>query len=85
MALISKEYVATVAEAVAVLDTEDTRARYRAGDFPRADVTQDVNKRYRWDLWWSIPREVRYGVLDAHPGVLDSHLDTMLRKVVPAL
>lgn len=66
---------------VSQLDTDDRRNRYRTGDFPFADKTKDLNQRYRWDLMWA-SLDGRWELLD---GLNDSHIDTALRRMVPAL
>lgn len=80
MARINGDDLETMRAAIAPLDTEELRARYRAGDFIRADKVHDLNKRYRWDLLWQaggsriIPNDVT-----------DAHIDTALRKIVAPL
>jgi hypothetical protein len=69
--------------AVSVLDTEDRRATYRARDFPRADTVRNIDQRYRWDLLHeALPR---FAIEQYAAGLDDSHIDTGLRKAVPAL
>lgn len=70
-----------VESVVAPLDTEERRERYRAGDFPRADAVQDLDRRYRWDLFWAA--EAWRLVADA--GYSDAHTDTALRRMVAPL
>lgn len=63
------------------LDTAERRQRYRDRDFPRADLAQDLNKRYRWDLYWES------GAFNALPRgeYKDAHIDTALRRAVREL
>lgn len=70
--------------AIAPLDTEERRDRYRRGDYPRADKTRDLDKRYRWDLFWEVATEFKW-CDDGTEGYRDSHIDTALRSVVPPL
>jgi hypothetical protein len=75
---------ATLADAITPQDTETVRATYRAGDFPRADRVKDLNKRYRWDLLhaaggWRLTTALYKA------GASDAHIDTALRRIVPAL
>lgn len=82
MARIGPEIVEQMRQGIAPLDTPEMRDRYRSGNFPRADRVQDLDKRYRWDLFWAAPH------LDAlydDRSILDSHIDTALRKIVPPL
>lgn len=74
----------TMRAAIAPLDTEAVRDAYRAGRFPRADRVKDLDKRYRWDLFyaadlWDLTSAL-YG-----DGVNDTHLDTALRSIVAPL
>jgi hypothetical protein len=68
---------------IAPLDTEETRTAYRAGEFFRSDLVKDLDKRYRWDLFWAAGG---HRLLDAlPPDVTDAHLDTALRRIVAPL
>jgi hypothetical protein len=80
----SSEQVAAVRLAVSGLDTVERRARYLAGDIPRAKTVRDLSKRYRWDLYYLA---VDGGAIsyDTLRGLNDAHVDTVLRAVVPAL
>ena len=79
-ARIDPDGVAALSAAIAPLDTPALRDAYRAGDFPRADAVRDLDKRYRWDLFWS----ARAWSL-VPDGVNDAHIDTALRAIVPTL
>lgn len=73
-----------IKERVEEMDTEGARSQYRSGDFPRADLVQDVNKRYRWDLYWAAARW--HGSMpDSTNGYNDAHIYTALRRIVPDL
>lgn len=69
-------------EAIAPLDTPQTRARYVAGDFPRADMVRDLDMRYRWDIYYSAGG---YRLLPEDADLTDAHIYTALRRVVPSL
>lgn len=72
-----------IAEAVSRLDTPERRERYLRGDFTRADRANDIDTRYRWDLFWEADGGRLY---DSVPeGADDTHLDTTLRSIVPPL
>ncbi len=77
----SAETIEAVRAAIAPLDTAETRAAYLAGDFPRADRVKDLDKRYRWDLYWAA-RAYDIGDVD---DMNDTHRDSMLRAIVPPL
>jgi hypothetical protein len=73
-------------EHVAPLDTPERRVSYLTGDFPRSDQVKDLDKRYRWDLYWYAVRcshNLPDTINDA--GYDDAHLDTALRSIVPLL
>lgn len=67
--------------ATARLDTAENRAAYRAGRFPRSELTKDVNKRYRWDLLYGSGLDLR----EMYSYLSDEHIDTALRRIVPPL
>ena len=72
-------------DAIQRADTDQRRAAYREGRYPRAERTRDVNLRYRWDLLWSV-----IGLLpDAARGEINTldntHIDTALRRIAPHL
>lgn len=61
-------------------------ALYIAGEFPRADLCKDVNKRFRWDLFFSIDADWRRDFMsEVYAYCDDTHLDTALRAIVPPL
>jgi hypothetical protein len=75
--------VEAMRERIAPLDTEDLREAYRSGLFPRAESCQDVNVRYRWDLFWAAGG---YRLLpDDRSDINSDHIDTGLRRIVPPL
>jgi hypothetical protein len=81
---VSPDQLSILRGAIAPLDSSELRARYRAGDFPRADAVKDLDKRYRWDLLhaagsWRLTSPLYEN------GCNDAHIDTALRAIVPAL
>jgi hypothetical protein len=76
-----------LADAVTPLDTPERRAKYLAGDFPRADKVIDLNRRYRWDLLWAASPTAGevLDVICRVTGATDAHLDTVLRNIIPPL
>jgi hypothetical protein len=89
---ITPTYLAVIRAAVAPLDTPERRAAYLAGDFPRADKVQDLDKRYRWDLV-HVANRMSIDLVDNtmligtlyDAGYHDAHIDTALRAIVPPL
>ncbi len=72
--------------AIAPLDTAELRALYINLDpaIPRIELAKDLSMRYRWDLFYRTPQKLRNRLqLEFDPN--DSHIDTMLRAIVPAL
>lgn len=74
-------------EKVQALDVHARREMYRSGRFPRADRVKDLDKRYRWDLFWLAFDQAGGDFRAAFnaEGLTDSHIDTILRRAVPAL
>ena len=68
-------------DAIGALDTGTPRDAYRNGRFPRADTVQDLDKRYRWDLFWAAGGWRLLGDEDLN----DSHIDSALRAIVSPL
>ena len=66
-------------EKINPLDTSERRAKYLTGDFPRSDLVKDLNKRYRWDLFFAACPHMAWS------GYSGSHLDTALRYIIPDL
>lgn len=63
--------------AIAPLDTIERRKRYLNGDYPRSEYTQDLWRRYRWDIYWECGYRFESGKYN------DAHIDTALRKAIP--
>ena len=76
--------VQALAEAIAIFDIAERREVYRSGAFPRSEAVKDLDRRYRWDLFWLVQGT---SILLAHTegDLLDSHIDTALRQIVPPL
>lgn len=83
-ARIKGEQFERLVDAVAPLDTPEHRERYLAGDFPRADAVKDLDKRYRWDLFWAGGNN-EWIMQAYHDGLDDTHVDSALRSIVPPL
>lgn len=77
---VTQEHFEILKAAVSPLDTEELRKRYLAGDFPRANLVQDLDMRYRWDLLWASGARPTFG-----SDITSAHIDTALRKIVPPL
>lgn len=70
-----------LASLIATVDTAEAREAYRNGQFPRSDRVNNLDMRYRWDMFWACgPHDY---MLDGD--YKDSHIDTALRKLVQPL
>jgi len=81
---MSLKHFAALEKAVVPVDTEPNREAYRTGKFPRADKTQDVNKRYRWDILWHVRMPQEWWD-EVYACLVDAHIDTALRSIVKPL
>ena len=80
---ISSDDFNALAKMVKPLDTPERRQAYRDGNYPRANATKDLNKRYRWDLLFAA-RAADF-VTGLYSYLTDVHIDTALKKIVPTL
>lgn len=79
-------HVTELRELVEPLDTAERRARYLAGDYPNADKTKHLDKRYRWDLLHALPDATRQRLFNKWYQYLnDLHIDTALCSIVREL
>lgn len=81
---VSPEHFAIIKAAIEPFDTEAVRSKYRAREIPRAESVKDIDKRYRWDLYYHAAR-VNGGLPDSTNGYNMSHIDTALRNIVKPL
>lgn len=75
------EHLRELKRLITPLDTEERRRDYRKGNYPRAELTKDLNRRYRWDLFWSANA---YDLIK-DGGYEDSHIYTALKSFIPNL
>lgn len=64
--------------------------KYETGQFHRSGDVNDLNKRFRWDLYWLIPTSERRKIeFDEekweYNDYTSDHIDTALRKIVPKI
>lgn len=79
---VSTVHMQKIAAVIEPLDTPERRTRYSLRDFPRSGTVNDLNKRYRWDLFY----EARaYTLFPDDAGYLNTHLDTALKHIVPVI
>ena len=84
---LTLDQVEAIRERTAPLDTAETRQAYREGRFPRADRVRDLDRRYRWDLYYAgrVSDVLDRWVGGDDDGLTDAHIDTALRRIVPPL
>ena len=65
----------------------NARENYRNGNFPRSDKVKDLNKRFRWDLFYSAIRKCPSSMTTSslYTYLNDNHIDTALRSIVEPL
>jgi hypothetical protein len=78
------DHLGILRSAIAPLDTEEMRRVYRERKFPRADGVKDLDKRYRWDLYYAAVRRGA-SLPDSTNGYTMTHIDTALRAIVAPL
>jgi hypothetical protein len=78
---VTSEHLTALKEKIEPLDTPERRVLYIKGAFPNASLTKDLNKRYRWDLFWASGASKLLYDTDYN----DSHIDTALRSLVPEI
>ena len=80
----SKEQIDKLRNAIAPLDTQERRARYLRGDYPRSENTRDLDVRYAFDLLWEAidAGDLSYSDIE---NLNDAQTATALRNVVPKL
>lgn len=71
--------------AIEEIDTPERRAVYAARDFPRAELVRDLDRRYRWDLFYDAQLSFWLAGYTIPAELDDSHIDTALRRIVPTL
>ena len=69
------------------LNTAENRAIYKSGKIPRYEAVHDINRRFRWDILWALPRDVREAFFDEVKalGGKDDHIDSLLKSLVAEL
>ena len=87
---IKKEDLEVLRNAVTPLDTPERRQAYKERRFPNADRCKDVDMRYRWDLLHASTLKIGDGAgmpgdLNLYAYLDDSHIDSALKSLVPAL
>lgn len=80
----SKEQLDKLRNAIAPLDTQERRARYLRGDYPRSESTRDLDVRYAFDLLWEAIDTGDLSYSDI-ANLNDAQTATALRNVVPKL
>ena len=58
---------------------------YLQGTFPRAHLVKDLQRRYRWDMFWFYLNTPTVARMIADEGLNNDHVNTLLRATVPRL
>ena len=84
MKIIDRHYeMLTLAIARHLIRKPYLPVKYATRHFPRADKVKDLDKRFRWDLFYNSTTTVfRF---DLYEYLDDSHIDTALRRIVKPL
>lgn len=87
---INEQDYNALAELISAHDNDFNRAAYRERRIARADAVKDIDKRYRWDLFWFARRldPVLTDLIMEHleeTGGNDTHLDSALKRIVQPL
>jgi hypothetical protein len=80
---VMRERIAAV-EAALGDEFEVHRQRYRDREIPNGDLVKDIDRRWRWDLYWAAAR-LAGSMPDSTDGYDDAHIDTALRSIVTPL
>lgn len=81
---VTPSHIQALRDAIVPLDTATLRETYRNGQFPRAGLVKDLNRRYRWDLFYSAPVQTARVMLSTSD-YNDSHIETALKQIIPNL
>ena len=81
---MTQEHFQTLKALLEPVDTEERRTLYRESRYPRAELTKDVNKRYRWDCLYATG-EANSIMSDLYAYLNDEHIDTAMRNLVRPL
>lgn len=81
---MTPQHFQTLKSLLEPVDTEERRTLYKESRYPRAELTKDVNKRYRWDCLYATG-EAHSIMSDLYAYLNDEHIDTAMRNLVRPL
>lgn len=55
------------------------------GLYKKNKIGKDTNRRFRWDMYWSIVKVLPLTTLNNIRELKDNHIDTALKKIVKEL
>lgn len=84
MLKVESGHLEVMRAAIAPLDTETRRERYRSGNFHHAEHCKDRSKRHRWDLFHDAGLTT-FACTTLYRYVDDTHIDSALRQIIPPL
>ena len=70
-----------VNKVVSIIGKQHLLTMYEAGQFVNSDWVKDLNRRFRWDLFWKTP----FWAEERWTAYKDAHMDTALRKIMKNL
>jgi hypothetical protein len=84
------EHQELLTERIAPHDHAERRQLYIDGDYVNSDRTKNLDRRYRWDLFWTGMKFLKESDPIGYESFWDAdylndHIDTFLRKLVPTL
>lgn len=88
---ITNEQLTVIRENVMSVINDHTIELYETGNFFNAENVKDLNVRFRWDAQWRAMknsneyRDFIHSMLDNDDTLSDNHIDTALRRIVPAI
>ena len=87
MAKLKLAHLSSIIEPyIMALNTEQNRQAYRDGKFHNADKVKDINMRFRFDVLYAIPSNVRNEFYrQAYKIGNDSHVNSLLKSLIKDL
>ena len=70
-----------ISKVVSVIGKQHLITEYETGQFINPELVHDLNRRFRWDLFWKTPLWSE----DRWTEYRDVHMDTALKKVMKDL
>lgn len=87
MARLKLAHLSSIIEPyILALNTEQNRQLYKDGNFHNADKVKDINTRFRFDILYAIPSNVRNDFYSkAYKIGNDNHVNSLLKSLIKDL